>query len=333
MWRFALILFIEVLFSSGSASFHTLILLVLWFSGFLLFIYTPSWPKILVAGVVLCVLFLPLQESKWQLRKYANGDEKSGPVQSNLSALDKAALWGSFLSGSIMKTVSGNMDEEFIGETVMRYNQGWIINRVMQHVPAVEPYARGKTLIDALISVFVPRIFNPDKAITGGVENMKIYAGIELTEGTSMNLGYAGEMYANFGYWGGIVGCGLYCMAFGLLFRFLCIRAFVSPLWWAVLAYIGFAALKAEDDVVGVVNWTAKACIVMVGVCYAFPAFRRALFPRQGGRGQTSAKRTAVRQKRTREEDSSVYRMVDKKSGTVEEPISEGTTMKDIQET
>ena len=86
-------------------------------------------------------------------------------------------------------------------------------------------------------------------------------------------------MYANFGYWGAIIGCGLYCLGFALVFRFICIRAFVSPLWWAVLPYLCFVALKAEDDVVGVVNWTAKACIVMVMVCMAFPAFRQALFP------------------------------------------------------
>jgi hypothetical protein len=175
------------------------------------------------------------------------------------------------------------MDRGFLGETCARYNQGWIVNRVMQQVPAIEPYARGETIKDTFISALVPRVFYPNKVITGGMINMERFAGVELEEGTSMNLGYAGEMYANFGYGGGIIGCGFYCLAFALLFRWIYSRAIIAPLWWAVLAYICFIAVKAEDDIVGVVNWTAKACVVLALVCVALPAFRKALFPAKRG--------------------------------------------------
>jgi hypothetical protein len=33
-----------------------------------------------------------------------------------------------------------------------------------------------------------------------------------------MNLGFAGEMYANFGLWGGVLGCGVYSLVLGLFF-------------------------------------------------------------------------------------------------------------------
>ena len=93
-----------------------------------------------------------------------------------------------------------------------------------------------------------------------------------------MNLGYAGEMYANFGFWGGILGCGFFCLTFGLIFKEISVRAFISPLWWVVLPYIGTGAINAEDDIVGTINWTFKACLCMFAVCYIFPIFRRSLF-------------------------------------------------------
>jgi hypothetical protein len=176
---------------------------------------------------------------------------------------------------------------------VARYNQGWIVDKVMQHVPKLEPFAAGATLEDALISAVVPRVLYSDKAIAGGRSNMKKYAGLVLGEGTSMNLGYAGEMYANFGYWGGIIGCGCYCLALALLFRAVCVRAFVSPLWWAIVPYVFVEALKAEDDIMDVVNWIAKASLVLVGVCVLFPSFQRALFPerKRGERCQVRGER------------------------------------------
>jgi hypothetical protein len=62
-----------------------------------------------------------------------------------------------------------------------------------------------------------------------------------------------------------------------LLFRAVCRQAFKSPLCWAIMPYIGFAALKAEDGIYNVVNWTFKSCLVVVAVCFLLPAFRRAL--------------------------------------------------------
>jgi hypothetical protein len=95
---------------------------------------------------------------------------------------------------------------------------------------------------------------------------------------TSMNLGYAGEMYANFGHVGGLIGCGLYAVALGLLFRVICRRAFIHPLWWSLVPYIFFAAVKAEDGIDLVANWSVKSCVLLFGISMIFPAFRQALF-------------------------------------------------------
>jgi hypothetical protein len=164
----------------------------------------------------------------------------------------------------------------------MRYNQGWIINRVMLFTPDFEPYARGKTLVSALEAGLLPRVVAEEKARSGGRENMERFTGMILNENTSMNLGFAGEMYANFGDAGGIIGCGLYAFAFGWLFRIICKRAFIHPLWWCTVPFMFYAAVKAEEDVAFVLNWSMKSAIVLAGLVLFLPNFRRALFSSPG---------------------------------------------------
>lgn len=294
VWRLAIIILFELLLASSYVMFHGLILWMLWSGAFWIFVYRPSWRVILTVIAGGFLMLLPMNQAKWQLRRNLFGSDTSAPVKSTMSTVDRSLLFLSYLSQSMVKTVTGDLDEEFVADTAMRYNQGWIIARVMQHVPMEEPYAAGETLKDAFISALVPRLFLPGKVMSGGKVNMEKYAGVPLNESTSMNLGYAGEMYANFGYWGGMLGCGVYAFLFGLLFRTVCRRAFAAPLWWAVVPYVGFAALKAEDDVVGVVNWISKACLIVAVIVIVFPDFRAALFPRRGG------SRTATRNRKPR---------------------------------
>jgi hypothetical protein len=112
---------------------------------------------------------------------------------------------------------------------------------------------------------------------------MERYAGILLNERTSMNLGYAGEMYANFGLTGGIVGCGCYALVFGLLFRWIFLRSLARPLWWSIVPFLFFAALKGDDGIAEVLNWTTKAFLVAAGVVLIMPNLRHALFGRSAG--------------------------------------------------
>jgi hypothetical protein len=274
-WRLALVLAVEVLLAAESAMFHTLILWALWTFSIWIYTFKPSWRAVLLAGALSMLLIPALQESKWQLREVTWEDPDQQVSMGK--TLSRTSLWLSFLYQSLGHTLHGALDEDFVSDTVMRYNQGWIIYRVMQHVPDTEPYAEGETLKSALAGSILPRFLAPNKAIVGGRANMEKYAGVILTETTSMNLGYAGEMYANFGLNGGVIGCACYALAFALLFRFVCRQAFKSPLWWAIMPYIGFSALKAEDGIYEVVNWTVKSCIVVVAIILLLPAFRRAL--------------------------------------------------------
>ncbi len=131
-------------------------------------------------------------------------------------------------------------------------------------------------------------MFAPGKIRAGGQEHMALYAGIELNEQTSMNLGYAGELYANFGRLLGTVACGFYALGFGLLFRFICVRAFRQPLWWSVVPYIFFVVLKGDDGIAEVLTWTVKAALVIAGVIFILPNLRGLLF------GQSNRQESAL---------------------------------------
>jgi hypothetical protein len=280
-WRLAVVLGAEVLFAAGTGMLHTLLLWSLWTFAMWIYRFAPSRRAIFAVMLAGLVLLPALQESKWRLRQdMADTDPMDDTNTSRFKELRVARVvtWAGYLANDIKETVTLSVDRDFIADIAVRYNQGWIINRVMAWVPEMTPYAAGATIEDAAIASIFPRFVFQGKVKSGGRENMLRYAGIELTGSTSMNLGYAGELYANFGQNGGLIGCGLYAVALGLLFRVICRRAFIHPLWWSLVPYIFFAAVKAEDGIDLVANWSVKSCILLFGISMIFPAFRQALF-------------------------------------------------------
>ncbi|MCX6896408.1 MAG: hypothetical protein NTZ16_13105 [Verrucomicrobia bacterium] len=178
-WRLGLVLSLEVLFAAKSAMFHGLILWTVWTLALWVILFKPSWGK-LTAVIAAAFLLLPaLQESKWELRRHLEQEEQGGGTVTE-NSFEKSLLWLSYLRESVQTTITGNLDEYFIAETVVRYNQGWIVDRVMQIVPEGEPYARGETIKDAFVASLLPRFIMPNKVIAGGRANMEKYAGIQL---------------------------------------------------------------------------------------------------------------------------------------------------------
>ena len=283
-WRIGLTLANEVLLATGVGMFHTLLLWAA--SGFAIYLYRlrPNRGLILL-WVLLGGLLLPsFQEAKWKIREnvwYGGTAELSGARPSAFPSSARLAFnWLGYLADDFYRTVTLSWEEEFLTDSLVRYNQGWIINRVMQHVPETEPYARGETLITAAKAAMLPRILAPEKHLSGGRLYMARFAGVEL-ESASMNLGFAGEMYANFGYYGGIGGCFLYAAALGLMVRWVIKRASRAPLWWVFVPYFGVFAIKAEEGIADVLNWLVKGAVIIAAVYFLFPALRAALSTKQ----------------------------------------------------
>lgn len=152
-------------------------------------------------------------------------------------------------------------DQDVLSMAIVRLNQGWIISAVMNHVPAKQEYAYGETVIEAVVAL-VPRFFLPDKAGAGGRTNFRKYTGLSISNETSMCICVLGEAYANFGEFGGI----LFMIAFGAFLAFYYSRilrwAAAHPdfLFWIPLIF--YQAIKAETDMVVIVNQIVKGTIV-----------------------------------------------------------------------
>jgi len=277
IWRVAVTLALEVLLAVHGGMFHGLLLWSV--AVFVLYLYKARPRRgVLVGCLAVAILLLPpLEQAKFYIRaKIWTGNEQESGLLS-AATVQNAAEWMSELGTGLIKSARGQWDPDFLSYIMTRYNQGWIVNRVMETVPVTEPYAKGETLIADFKACVLPRILFPDKLVAGGHENMARYANYQLADDTSMNLGYAGEMYANFGYWGGIAGCFGYALLLGLAFRWVSGRAAVSPLWWVFVPYVGLVALKAEEGIGDVWNWLAKAAFISAGIYFVFPAIRATL--------------------------------------------------------
>jgi hypothetical protein len=298
-WRIGAMLFYEVYLATVAGMFHDLILWSL--SLLAVYVYLRQIKRTVFVSVMVGLVFgvFFLQDAKWTLR--AGIWEEGGEIivfgkPMTYSDWERPFVTALCLVDSSTKLFTGGYSDESIADSITRFNQGWIIDRVMHHVPAEEPYARGETLWWALRASLLPRVLAPDKLVSDGKVNMERFAGHVMTGGTSMNLGFAGEMYANFGLWGGVAGCGFYALLLGLFFRWAAVLAQKSTFWWAIAVFCGHWAFKAETDIGSVTNYVVKSAVLIFVVTCAMPSLRGELL---GRRPKIRRRKSDLRSRRT----------------------------------
>ena len=274
--------------SAESAMFHDLLiwcglLFCFWYAG------VPRTPMtkvaLILAGAVLVFTIQgvkkPYREKVWEGRDASLTEEVT-------------QFWTGF----------EDLDQEEIFEnTMVRLNQGWIVSRVIYHVPKAEPYARGATIRDALVASLIPRFLYADKAEAGGRTNFMRFTGLPINEATSMNVSLLGEGYANFGKVGSwiflFVAGSAIAVSIGLCKKY----ASVRPVFLFWIPLIFYQAIKAETDCTEVFNQITK------GGALAFVCFWgvEKVFPSRASRGvRRSAKRAGRRRKRISEDATEV---------------------------
>jgi hypothetical protein len=159
-------------------------------------------------------------------------------------------------------------EEGAVANAIVRLNQGWIISAIMFNVPAEEPFAEGETLKDAFISAFFPRFLAPDKKQAGGRENFTRFTGLELNNETSMGISPLGEAYANFGPFGGIFLMMGFGALFAVLFKFSLKFIVRRPAFFFWIPMIFYQSIKAETELVVVLNAISKGFVVAVALYY-----------------------------------------------------------------
>jgi hypothetical protein len=245
-----------------AALFHDLIL----WGIFFLFIYSmknkvslSTKYSALIGGLFFLLI---LQSVKYQYRSIAWSN-------ASLSAYDKSELflsmaWKSMLSSDILFATKTNE------LSITRLNQGWIITRVMNYVPAIQPFADGETIEGAFSAALLPRFLAEDKAKAGGRYMMLRFTGIDLQETTSMNISLIGEAYGNYGRKNGIWFMLLIGIVFSLVLRFIFTMSRENPtiLFW--IPFLFLQVVKAETDLTTTLNYVVKATIVMLIIFYGF---------------------------------------------------------------
>ncbi len=182
----------------------------------------------------------------------------------------------SYFSTLVKTQISENklFSKQNIEGIVVRLNQGWIISRIMEQVPANVRHADGETVWEAAKASLLPRFLNPGKVEAGGRENYTRFTLYVIHE-TSMGLSLLGEGYANFGIYGAWVFMLCVGLLFGYVFRkllSLCTQ-YPSLVLWIPLIFM--QVVKAETETLVVLNYLVKAIILTLVVFYGARNFLR----------------------------------------------------------
>ena len=266
-WQWRVLLVLGWMFFYQAADLQFLEVLLWTIAGALLltYRYRPRLRQVLPIAVVGGMIFLSINAFKTMHRDDLRRE--------SLSAQERASKSSSLITDQLRQP-DLLFSPRNLGGQVTRLNEGWVISRILAWVPLAEPFARGETVIDGLRSVFVPRVFDVEKATVGGEMTIPRFTGIELINGTSIGLSVPGELYANFGELGAVAGTFLYALFIGWVFTIFVRRALVSPIWWAWAPYVLFTPISAEQDFSTVVNQIAKAALVMAAVVAVAPGWK-----------------------------------------------------------
>lgn len=182
----------------------------------------------------------------------------------------EVSLFTSLLSDKVSNPMSILNDERTLFSFYGRFNQGQIVSRVQQAVPAKIPYADGETIYLSLAASVVPRFLWPDKPEAGGIYNFKRFLGITLRN-YSIGLSPFGEAWGNFGKTGGIIFMFFFGLLFNFFFHLLLKIATKVPSLILWFPFLFFYAVQIESDVVTMLNSFVKAAVFAFLIYKIFP--------------------------------------------------------------
>jgi hypothetical protein len=263
-WRVAAVLGLRAVLTSSDGMFHDLLLWAAYTGTLLGFIYRWRVRTLVVLAASALLLMGMLNELKLAYRTEIAENPDMGLT-------DRATILGDALADQLHQPTAAFHDKG-LSQTLARVNQGWIIARTLYWVPVREPFAHGETLVSAVRAAILPRILDPGKYVAGGFWYFERFTGLSMRQ-VSMNLSLAGEMYANFGRAGGLIGVFCFAVLLGLVYRAFARWAVENPLWWAWAPYVMLYTMQAENGIGEAVNHVVKSFIVMIAFMFVVPAW------------------------------------------------------------
>lgn len=250
--------YIAILFllyrSLSNAMFHDFVLWSAFFYMFWAFQFKPSVFTKLTTFAVAGIFLISLQTIKAAYRSEVWAGNKGNKIELFVGLMYDALLG----DGSTLDAEENNVDNN------VRLNQGWIISAILDEIPKKTNYFGGSTIVDALSASLLPRFLDPDKAKAGGQENFRKFTGLQISDGTSMGISIIGEGYGNYGKIGGIFFMGFWALFVLLVWKYLLKQASKNILLVAFLPLIFLQVIKAETELVVVLNHLVKSGIVVL---------------------------------------------------------------------
>jgi hypothetical protein len=244
--------------SLSNTMFHDFILWSAFFFMFWALKNKPSLKIILLTFALGGIALVSLQTIKSAYRS---------EVWSGFSG-NKAMLFVNLFSQSFSSDGSLFGEGEIDTQNNVRLNQGWIISAIMDHVPNNQSFLNGETVFDAIGASLLPRFLNPNKTMAGGRDNFKRFTGLEIGDGTSMGISIIGEAYGNFNIVGGIIFMGIWGWFLVNVWISLIKYGVNNILFLAFLPLIFLQVIKAETELVVVLNHLIKSLLVIFAYFY-----------------------------------------------------------------
>ncbi len=161
-------------------------------------------------------------------------------------------------------------DPQSMADVLVRFNQGWIISRIMENIPSREPFQNGGSFVTAAETVILPRVLFPNRAPVEIAKRFYLFSGVRINDNTCMGISFLGEAYGNFGRWGGVLAMVVLGMIFSSAVEYTRSLMHRWPLIFFLIGVIFSEPIKAETDSTMVLNYIAKATIMIVALVYLF---------------------------------------------------------------
>ncbi|WP_053990063.1 hypothetical protein [Mangrovimonas sp. TPBH4] len=241
------------LMALAKAMFHDFILWSVFFFMFWALKFKPKVKAILLIFALGAFFLITLQTIKTAYR---------AQVWSGYSG-NKVELFFSLMVDTIMNSEEDAPQSPTEPDNNVRLNQGWIISAVLNHIPINQQFLEGATISEAVYSSVLPRFLNPNKKEAGGQENFRVFTGLEISSGTSMGISIVGEAYGNYGVSGGIMFMGLWGLFLAQMWLLFIKKIDSNLILIAFIPLIFLQVIKAETELVVVLNHFVKSSIVV----------------------------------------------------------------------
>ena len=235
-----------------STMFHDFILWTAFFYMFWALQFKPSRQKIVATLLIGALSLTTLQTMKYAYRQQVWNGYSGSKIELFTGLVVDAIL----LDGADQELLDGELNK-------VRLNQGWIISAIIDEMPQRTDFLKGETITDALSAAVLPRFLNPNKTKAGGQENFRRFTGLELGEGTSMGISIIGEAYGNYGKNGGVIFMGIWGLFLSVFWNMVFKKTATNIVLLAFLPLLFLQVIKAETELVVVLNHLIKATIVV----------------------------------------------------------------------